>query len=161
MFACSRFAQSGTKVRKRERCVPSSIAVTKVTLQHIRDSLDHSPGEPRDHVRIKCTGFSRFPRTRVWERGDDRWMKRSVGWWVGGKLVSRWNGAVAEAGMQEVSRHWVELKVHLLEGRDGVWGRKGVWGWFYWTCPLYTDPEPTVAKGVPRTWVVVLFIKKK
>lgn len=45
--------------------------------------------------------------------------KKSMGWGLRGRLASRWNGAVAEAGMQ-VSQHSVELKVQLLIGKEGV-----------------------------------------
>lgn len=50
-----------------------------------------------------------------------------------GRLASRWNGAVAEAGMQ-VSQHSVELKVQLLTGKEGV--RVGeVSGWLTQSVP--------------------------
>lgn len=64
--------------------------------------------------------------------------KKEHGMGLRGRPASRWNGAVAEAGMQ-VSKHSVELKVQSNRKRRGA-GRRGV-RVVDWKCPLYTDPE--------------------
>lgn len=111
-----------------------SQTATKVTLQHTQSSR---PRVLESHTVTSRRALALIDRICLalqskGERGD--WVGKERGMGLRGRLASRWNGAVAEAGMQ-VSQQTVELKVQLLTGREGV--RVGeVSGW------------PT--QGVPR-----------
>lgn len=97
------------------------ITATTVTLQHTQSSppvvleshtvMSEQLGSDLRLVFINCICLALHSHG---ERGEI--LQKEHGMGLRGRLTSRWNGAVAKAGVQ-ISQHCVELKVQLLKGR--------------------------------------------